>query len=88
MSPHHRQKHRDRGDTHRGGVALEDLQASADGYGFASPAGHAALWSFHQLGAFIAYKGGRAGVAVIVVDAGLHLTAVLALWACGQAQPA
>jgi putative transposase len=52
------------------GIALEDLQGIRERVRLRKPQRvtlHA--WSFHQLGAFIAYKAVRAGVAVILVNA-------------------
>ncbi|MFK4040866.1 RNA-guided endonuclease InsQ/TnpB family protein, partial [Nonomuraea wenchangensis] len=52
------------------GIVLEDLQGIRERVRLRKPQRvtlHA--WSFHQLGAFIAYKAVRAGVAVMVVDA-------------------
>ncbi|SES68319.1 transposase, IS605 OrfB family, central region [Nonomuraea wenchangensis] len=52
------------------GIALEDLQGIRERVRLRKPQRvtlHS--WSFHQLGAFIAYKAVRAGVAVMVVDA-------------------
>ncbi len=52
------------------GIALEDLQGIRERVRLRKPQRvtlHS--WSFHQLGAFIAYKAVRAGVAVILVDA-------------------
>ncbi|MEV4475674.1 transposase [Nonomuraea sp. NPDC049504] len=52
------------------GIALEDLQGIRERVRLRKPQRvtlHS--WSFHQLGAFIAYKAVRAGVAVIAVDA-------------------
>ncbi|WP_328808922.1 RNA-guided endonuclease InsQ/TnpB family protein [Nonomuraea montanisoli] len=52
------------------GIALEDLRGIRDRVRLRKPQRvtlHA--WSFHQLGAFVAYKAARAGVAVIHVDA-------------------
>ncbi|MFF0312050.1 RNA-guided endonuclease InsQ/TnpB family protein [Streptosporangium sp. NPDC004379] len=51
------------------GIALEDLQGIRDRVRLRKPQRvtlHS--WSFHQLGAFIAYKAARAGMAVIHVD--------------------
>ncbi|MFI7154730.1 RNA-guided endonuclease InsQ/TnpB family protein [Nonomuraea sp. NPDC050022] len=52
------------------GIALEDLQGIRERVRLRKPQRvtlHS--WSFHQLGAFIAYKAVRSGVAVIIVDA-------------------
>lgn len=51
------------------GIALEDLQGIRDRVRLRKPQRvtlHS--WSFHQLGAFIAYKAARAGVAVIYIN--------------------
>lgn len=51
------------------GVALEDLSGIRDRVRLRRPQRvtlHS--WSFHQLGAFVAYKAARAGVAVVYVD--------------------
>ncbi|MGW3726848.1 RNA-guided endonuclease InsQ/TnpB family protein [Streptomyces sp. NPDC000851] len=51
------------------GIALEDLTGIRERVRLAKPqrATHSS-WSFHQLGAFIAYKARRAGVPVVYVD--------------------
>ncbi|GAA2307641.1 RNA-guided endonuclease TnpB family protein [Nonomuraea roseoviolacea subsp. roseoviolacea] len=52
------------------GIALEDLHGIRDRVRLRKPQRVTLhTWSFHQLGAFIAYKAARAGVAVIHVDA-------------------